>query len=153
MILIWLILKNVLIIGAAGGVGSATTKRLIKLGANVAIWDIDEKRLKALESDIQDSGYKVAISKVVDIRNAKQVQDAGEELLKSFDVDILFNTAGYCHQTDSINDSDDRIERIIDTNMKGYIFPIRFFWRRFIEKRSGHIVSMASVAGVAGIII
>lgn len=49
----------------------------------------------------------------MDIRSAKQVNEAGEELSNEFEVDILFNTAGFCHLNDSSEDSDDRIERIL----------------------------------------
>lgn len=80
-----------------------------------------------MESELHESGYKV-ISRIVDIRSAKEVNSAGEELSKSFDVDILFNSAGVCHVNDSLDDTDDRIELVVDSNLKGVVWPTRFFW-------------------------
>jgi Trk K+ transport system NAD-binding subunit len=51
--------QNFLIVGGAGGVGSTVAKRLVKIGAKVALWDIDEKRLRAVEDELQELGHKV----------------------------------------------------------------------------------------------
>ncbi|KAI6176206.1 hypothetical protein M3Y97_00773200 [Aphelenchoides bicaudatus] len=142
--------KNVLIVGGAGGVGSAVAKRLLKVGAKVALWDIDEKRLNSVQAELQDSGYKTTV-KVVDIRNGKAVKAAGDELSQSFEVDILFNSAGVCNAGDSINDSDERLQELVDTNYLGVVYVTRYFWKKFIQTGRGHIVSMASVAGIAGV--
>ncbi|KAI6206998.1 hypothetical protein M3Y94_00979100 [Aphelenchoides besseyi] len=142
--------KRVLIVGGAGGVGSAVARKLVDEGVELALWDNDESKLKSLSKELKESGYDV-ITQVVDICHAKEVNNAADQLAKnhSFEVDILFNTAGYCHLYDSLHDSDDRIERVLDTNLKGVVWCSRVYWKQFLQKRKGHIISMASVAGIA----
>ncbi|KAI6234666.1 Short-chain dehydrogenase [Aphelenchoides fujianensis] len=142
--------KRVLIVGGAGGVGSATARKLVQEGAKVALWDLDKERLDAVAAELKQGGHEV-IAKVVDIRDAAAVKREADELSKEFDVDVLFNTAGYCHLFDSADDSDERIQRVLETNVNGVVWPTRAFWKRFLEKKRGHIVSMASVAGIAAV--
>jgi NAD(P)-dependent dehydrogenase (short-subunit alcohol dehydrogenase family) len=82
------------------------------------------------------------------------VKTAGDELSESFEVDILFNSAGVCNAGDSINgrflelkfnckkftDTDERIDAIVDTNYKGVVWVTRYFWKKFLQTGRGHIV-------------
>ncbi|KAI6212111.1 17-beta-hydroxysteroid dehydrogenase 13 [Aphelenchoides besseyi] len=142
--------KRVLIVGGGGGVGSAVARKLADEGVEIALWDNDELKLKSLSKELKESGYDV-ITQVVDICHAKEVSNAADQLAKNhnFEVEILFNTAGYCHLYDSLHDSDERIERVLDTNLKGVVWCSRVYWKQFLQKRKGHIISMASVAGIA----
>jgi NAD(P)-dependent dehydrogenase (short-subunit alcohol dehydrogenase family) len=85
--------RKAIVTGGASGLGFAAARRLLRSGANVALWDLDLERLEILKADLAAEGpVHVAVVNVADplaVRRAfeQSIEDLGE-------VDILVNSAG-----------------------------------------------------------
>jgi NAD(P)-dependent dehydrogenase (short-subunit alcohol dehydrogenase family) len=112
-----------LITGGAGAIGRAISEGLIKAGAKVALVDINENRLKRFQQELTGKyGSGSFLSVVADVRNSQQVKRAFELTLEKFGrLDILVNNAAVTQikPVDALSDED--IDTILDTNLKGYV--------------------------------
>jgi NAD(P)-dependent dehydrogenase (short-subunit alcohol dehydrogenase family) len=112
-----------LITGGAGAIGRAIGEGLVKVGARVVLVDIDESRLSQFHQELVDKyGPRCVLPVVADVRDTQQVRKAFELALREFGrLDILVNNAAVTQikSVDALTDED--IEWIIDTNLKGYI--------------------------------
>jgi NAD(P)-dependent dehydrogenase (short-subunit alcohol dehydrogenase family) len=86
--------KNVVITGAATGLGRETAIQFAKAGANVAIWDFNEQKGNITVNDCKAYGVKSIFCKV-DVRDNAQIEAAKDAVLKEFGtLDVLFSNAG-----------------------------------------------------------
>ena len=83
--------KNVIITGAASGVGKELTKQMIEKGAYVAALDINEENLETLKQEINSKRLRTY---KVDMGNKENIKAFTEQYRKEFDVDIIINNAG-----------------------------------------------------------
>jgi NAD(P)-dependent dehydrogenase (short-subunit alcohol dehydrogenase family) len=136
-----------LITGAAGGIGSALTHRLLAEGARVAALDLDASRLDELEADA-GAGERLR-SVAVDLTNAGAVHDAVDRLVATWGgVDLLFNNAGLSHHSRFVETRPEVLERVMGVNFWAAVHVTRAALPSLIE-RGGQIVVMSSVAGFA----
>src|SRR4051794_22326286 len=83
--------KVVLITGAAGGIGAATARRLVRRGARVVLVDIDADALAALAGELGDGALPVA----ADVRELAPLQDAVAQGIARFGgLDVVLANAG-----------------------------------------------------------
>ena len=142
--------KTVLITGAASGIGKLMASALGKKGAHIVLWDYNEKLLNEtldeLKKDIPSvRGY------VVDLTNKNAVSKTAEKTLKDvIRVDILINNAGIVVGKSLLDASDDEILRTFDVNTLALFWMVRAFLPGMLERDEGHIVTIASAAGIAG---
>ena len=66
-------------------------------------------------------------------------------------VDILFNNAGIVSGKPFLECSDNEIERSLAINLTAHIWTIRAFLPGMIEQGAGHLVTIASAAGIVGV--
>jgi NAD(P)-dependent dehydrogenase (short-subunit alcohol dehydrogenase family) len=112
-----------LVTGAAGAIGRAISDGFLHAGAWVTLVDRDQSRLEDFEQELSAKYDKKHIfSAVADIRDTSQIQYAFDATLEIFGrLDILVNNAAVT-QIKSIDQlSDEDIDLIIDTDLKGYI--------------------------------
>jgi NAD(P)-dependent dehydrogenase (short-subunit alcohol dehydrogenase family) len=112
-----------LITGGAGAIGRAIGEGLVKVGAKAALVDINELRLEQFEQElVAKYGPGFVLPVVADVSDSQQVKRAFELTLKEFGrLDILVNNAAVTQikPIDALSDED--IDIIIDTNLKGYV--------------------------------
>jgi NAD(P)-dependent dehydrogenase (short-subunit alcohol dehydrogenase family) len=131
-----------LVTGAASGIGRACVQRLVAAGTAVAAVDLDE-------APMRDLG---ALSLVADVTDAAAVEAAialAERELGG--LDAVVNVAGItgsreaaeCHVTPV-----DEWRRVLDVNLTGPFLVCRAALEGMLERGSGTIVNVASVAGV-----
>ena len=139
--------RIVLITGATAGIGEATAGLLAENGFKLILTGRRNDRLEEI---------KARFAKIVpvhtlcfDIRDKAEVEIAIDSLPVEWkEVDILVNNAGLAAGMDHFHEGDiGDWEQMIDTNLKGLLYISRKIAPEMIERGSGHIVNVGSIAG------
>lgn len=142
--------KNVVITGAASGIGRLLAERLAADAAHVILWDIDDARLKELADRLRGRGGRVS-SYRCDVTQREAVYSTARRVLeRSGSVDILINNAGVVTGKLLLDASDEEILHTFEVNALAPFWTTRAFLPAMIERDSGHIVNVASAAGLVG---
>ncbi|WP_165040462.1 SDR family oxidoreductase [Dysgonomonas sp. ZJ709] len=141
--------KIALITGATSGIGRAIAVKLAKEGCNLIITGRRADRLSELQKEIQDKSEVKVLTLNFDVRVYKEVEDSLSNLPKEWkDIDILVNNAGLAVGLNPIHQGVvDDWERMIDTNVKGLLYVTRLVTPGMVERKSGHIINLCSIAG------
>ncbi|MCY1643188.1 SDR family oxidoreductase [Methylorubrum sp. SL192] len=137
-----------IVTGASSGIGAATAKRLAASGAKVVLAARNEDKLRALVSEITEAGGTATyrVTDVTDRTDAKALAAFAEETYGP--VDILVNNAGLMLFSAWKDTAVDDWDRMIDTNLRGYLHAIAAVLPPMLKRRSGRILNMSSVAGI-----
>ena len=143
--------KRILITGGASGIGkligaSVLNKRAVEL----IIWDINKEAIKNTVEEFTVNGYKVS-SHLVDVSNLAQINAATDLVLLNGPVDILINNAGIVTGKPFYTQSAEAITKTLAINVEGVMQITRAFLPAMIAQKSGHIVNIASAAGMMSI--
>jgi NADP-dependent 3-hydroxy acid dehydrogenase YdfG len=136
-----------IITGASSGIGYATALALSKAGAKVAIGARRTEKLADLESKIKENNGEVYSQKLDVTKNDECVSFVNNVLEKWGSVDILVNNAGLMPLSFVKNLKIDEWDQMIDVNIKGVLYCTGAVVTHMLEKKSGHIVNISSVAG------
>ncbi|MEC7136773.1 MAG: SDR family NAD(P)-dependent oxidoreductase [Pseudomonadota bacterium] len=140
--------RTAIVTGGAQGFGLDITKRFLKSGANVFIWDNDSK---ALEKAFKDLNNKNLTASVVDVSNYLEVEKNVKEITKNSKIDILINNAGITGPTASLWDYDIKMwKKVVEINLMGTFYCCKAVIPNMISNNYGRIVNVASVAGKDG---
>jgi NAD(P)-dependent dehydrogenase (short-subunit alcohol dehydrogenase family) len=132
--------------GAAGGIGSATCRRLAADGFLVACLDVSAAAAGEVAGQLPD-----AVGLPVDVRDAGSVRAAGDQIRAALGTPwLLVNVAGVFSIQRITELAEAEWDRILDTNLKGPFLTCREFLPAMIDARDGCIVNVASTAGVRG---
>jgi len=139
--------KTVLITGATSGIGKATAYRLAQSKMQLIICGRRTKELEKIREDL--SKLTTVKSLCFDVSDNTQVTKSIESIPDNFQqIDILINNAGNAHGLDKIQDGDiEDWDKMIDSNVKGLLYVTKAVIGRMIEKSSGHIINIGSLAG------
>ncbi|WP_150119409.1 SDR family NAD(P)-dependent oxidoreductase [Enteractinococcus helveticum] len=143
--------QTAIVTGACGGIGAATTMRLVRLGVNVVALDLNAERLAQLEQDVTEAGGNIAVL-AGDVTD-EQLGRAAVELAKERfgDLEILVNNAGMGSAMEPIWEIDlADWRRDIEVNLTSYFMMIQAAVPHMVEAGYGRIVNTASAAGMEG---
>jgi len=133
--------------GAGRGIGRAIAVELARLGARVALAARSRSELEATAQRIGDAASVVP----TDVRKKEELQRLfGQVSAAVGRVDILVNAAGIGIFGPVVEFRDEDFENLIDTNLRGIFSACRLVLPSMIERRSGHIINIASIAGKVG---
>lgn len=137
-----------LVTGATSGIGEATAMMFAENGIDVIITGRREDRLDTLKYKLKEKNVRV-LSLCFDVRNADEVKSNLGRLPADWqNVCYLVNNAGLAAGLNAIQDGDtDDWDRMIDTNIKGLLYVTRTISPGMIERESGHIINIGSIAG------
>lgn len=140
--------KRVAITGAASGLGKALALHYAKQGWKVALADINDQRGQETQQAIQSLGVD-AFYMHVDVRDESSLLKWKDAIVKRWGgLDVTINNAGVaCHGGIDECPLDDW-DWIVDINLMGVVRGCRIFTSLFKEQGSGHIVNVASIAGL-----
>ena len=140
--------RTAIVTGGAQGFGLDITKRLIRSGASVIIWDNDQKMVEKAIEDIKSPNLSFNI---VDISNYSKVEECVQQITKQKNIDILINNAGITGPTATLWEYDIEMWRkVVDINLMGTFNCCRTIVPNMIKNNYGRIVNVASVAGKDG---
>ncbi|MBS1869858.1 MAG: SDR family oxidoreductase [Actinobacteria bacterium] len=140
--------KVVAITGGARGIGRATAAALVRKGAQVAIGDVDVALAERTAAEL--GGGTVALPlDVTDRASFERFLDETERRLGP--LDVLVNNAGIMQLGRFVDERDAVAARQVDINLHGVIHGSKLALERFLPRRRGHLVNIASTAGKAGV--
>lgn len=139
--------KTALITGATSGIGKATAQLLAKNNYKIILCGRREDRLNDLKQELSKLTEVHTLN--FDVRDKKAVFDSINSIPESFaTIDILINNAGNAHGLDPIQNGNlDDWDAMIDINVKGLLYVSKAVIPRMIERKSGHIINIGSIAG------
>lgn len=140
--------KLALITGATSGIGHATALLLAGKGTDLIITGRREERLLSLKKELEKEGVRV-LTLCLDVRDETEVKEKLGKLPEEWrKVDVLVNNAGLAAGLGAVQDGDtDDWNRMIDTNVKGLLYVTRAIAPGMVERHSGHIINIGSIAG------
>lgn len=139
--------RNIIVTGAASGVGKELTKQLLQKGGNVAAIDINEDNLNTLKSELNSDKLKTY---VVDMGSTDSIKKFRNDYKKDYsDVDIIINNAGIIQPFVHVENLDDAtIDKVMNVNFFGPVHLIRFFMEDLTkDKTEQYIVNVSSMGG------
>ncbi|MEZ0171002.1 SDR family oxidoreductase [Microvirga sp. TS319] len=131
--------KTALVTAAAQGIGRASALALADAGAAVFATDINEEALASLAEE-----RPVITPLRLDVRDRASIAAVHE---RTGPVEILFNCAGTVHQGPLLACDDEAWDFSMDLNVTAMFRMIRAYLPAMVERGSGSIVNMSSVAG------
>jgi NAD(P)-dependent dehydrogenase (short-subunit alcohol dehydrogenase family) len=142
--------KNVLVTGAARGIGKTIAMWFAREGARVALNDIKEADLEGTVQELRRYGETIE-GYVCDVSKAEEVRRMVDAVLKDFGkIDILVNNAGIALPTRVLDLSEEEWDRVLDINLKGAFLVSQSVLKHMTSRASGRIVMISSIAGKAG---
>jgi len=143
--------KITLVTGAGSGIGAAVARRFGASGAFVYVVDIDETKGNATVADLTSGGHRAAFLRL-DVSDPKACDELARQVLeKSGRLDVLVNNAGIGHVGTILQATAEDLDRLYAVNVRGVFNLSKAFIGSMIERGSGSIINMASIAGIVGI--
>lgn len=135
-------MKQVLVTGATGEIGSAIVKEFDKEGYFVYIhYNSNVKKAKELLHEIKH-GELIAFNTAE--------KESVKTALKDIHVDVLVNCAGIIKDKLFFFMEDEDFEEVVKTNLNGYFYVTKAVVPQMIKNKKGSIVNIASVSGLVG---
>jgi len=143
--------KNIIVTGAAGGIGRALCQRLGQEGVNVGVFDIDDAGAAETAQLVVQAGGR-AVAHPVDITSYDNVAHAVEQFVDQFgEVNGLVNNAGWDQATKFLSHDDRTLwDKVIQINLYGPLNLCHLVGKRMANGAGGRIVNIASDAGRVG---
>ena len=139
--------KIVVITGGSSGIGYSTAKALAKKGAKIVAGARRLDRLETLKKEITDAGGEIIICET-DVTKKPDCDNLVKQAIDNYGtVDVLINNAGLMPLSFVKSLKIDEWDRMIDVNIKGVLYCTAAVIPTMVEKKSGHIVNISSVAG------
>lgn len=139
--------KVVLITGAARGMGRLHAYNFAREGSRVVLVDVDEKALDEAAGEMGDAGFTVH-PYVLDIADRDACFElAGKVEAEVGPIDVLINNAAVVRNEYVMEMSEQGFRRITDVNYLGQIWMMHAVVPGMLQRRSGHVVNICSIAG------
>jgi len=139
--------KVIVITGGSSGIGYSTAKALAKKGAKIVAGARRLDKLETLKKEITDDGGEIIICET-DVTKKSDCDNLVKQAIDKYGtVDVLINNAGLMPLSFVKSLKIDEWDRMIDVNIKGVLYCTAAVVPTMVEKKSGHIVNISSVAG------
>jgi short-subunit dehydrogenase len=137
----------VVVIGGAQGIGAATARQLLRIGARVVLADVNDAALRDADRHLgQQSNLLI---RHVDVRDSLSLNDLLDAAVGGFGgVDVVVNCAAVLEPGPLHEASFEAIKRQFDINACGAAWVARTFLPHFAERGRGHLVQLASLGGM-----
>ena len=144
--------KNVIITGATKGMGLATAKHLLRLGAKVTlVYSSDQQAAEKVSEELESYKGNILLLQA-DITDRDNRQRIVNQTIEKFGgIDVLVNNAGVAAKKGFLKTTEEDYDRVLDVNLKAPIFLAQLVAKQMIEQeRGGSIINFSSVCGHRG---
>ena len=141
--------KVAMVTGGGAGIGRAIVLAMAREGADVLVADIHPDAAEGVTKEVQDFGRRAAAISV-DVSQEAQVRQAIADGIRQFGrIDILVNNAGVTPRLGLpfTRQEETDWDKVFNINVKSVFFTCKAIAPHFMERRSGKIVNIASIAG------
>lgn len=141
--------KRVLITGASAGIGEACARAFAARGAHLLISARRTERVQGLADELTEAHGVEVRADALDVTDRDACFAYVDELAEAgLLADVLVNNAGKARGLDKFHEADvDDFEEMIDTNVKGLLYMSRAVLPHMVERNSGHVIHIGSIAG------
>ena len=144
--------KTVIVTGGAKGIGKAIALKFASEGANIVL-NYRSTSPEEVKNEIEAMGVK-CLSVQADVSKTEEAQKLADAAIAEFGgIDVLINNAGITRDTLLMRMSEEDFDAVIETNLKGCFNMIKAVNKTMMKKRSGAIINMSSVIGLAGNVV
>ena len=143
--------KVAFITGGSRGIGKEVALKFADNGYNIVINYVSDKTdTKGLEKEFTKRGVEALIIKA-DVTNTEQIENLVKEVIEKFGkIDVLVNNAGVTKDNLLMRMSEEEFDKVVEVNLKGTFIVTKAVIKYMMKKRSGSIINLSSVVGVAG---
>lgn len=143
--------KVAVVTGASRGIGRAIALELARTGAIVVVnYNGSKDKACEVKAEIEAEGGKALIMPC-NVADAKECETFFKQLIQELGrIDILVNNAGITKDGLLMRMSEEDFNKVLDVNLKGTFHCIRQVSRQMIKQKSGRIINLSSVVGIAG---
>jgi 2-keto-3-deoxy-L-fuconate dehydrogenase len=134
--------KSALVTGAASGIGAAIAQTFAQAGASVWIADRDEAGGRSIAERVGGKFLTLDVASETDCAQAARVVGV---------LDVLANVAGIGHVGTLANTAAADLDRLFAVNVRGVFNCCKAFVPAMLERKSGSVINMASIAGVIAV--
>lgn len=141
--------KSVMITGAGGGIGRATALAFARAGARTALLDYHASQVEETARQIREIAGE-ALALTVDITSEAAVASAVKQVIERFgQLDVAINAAAVdVHDIPLAEVTEATWDRVLDTNLKGLFFCLKYQAPAILAAGGGTIVNFSSMAGL-----
>ncbi len=137
-----------IVTGASSGIGEAVARRLASQGMRVMLAARRVERLQQLAGEIQAKGGQALVAQA-DVRQRRDIERMVDLTLERWShIDVLFNNAGVSYDKPLIVMDPLKVAEEVQVDLLGVIECAQAALKPMLKQRYGHIVNMASIAGL-----
>ncbi len=132
--------RDIVIVGSSSGLGKALAEQLSEQGPNLYLLS------RSIESaDLPFEAHKINC----DVKDGKSVERAFQRVDELTDkVDVLVNCVGIGLIKGLEDTTQEEIDNVIDTDLKGAIYTSQEAYKRMVANQNGHIINVSSTSGI-----
>ena len=141
--------KSILVTGGTKGIGRAIVKRFAKEGFDVFTCSRNARDLAQLKTDLENENSGIQVfTFVANLSKKEEVERFSQEVKAHGIPDVLVNNTGIFLPGSLHDEPEGNFEFIMQTNLFSVYYLTRAFVKEMIHRKSGHIFSMGSIAGL-----
>lgn len=135
-------MKTIFITGASSGIGKATAEYFSEKGWRVIA------TMRNLTKGKELAKLPNVVIMPLDVTNSKQIHETCQEAISKYDIDVLFNNAGYGLMAPMEVATEEEINQLFNTDVIGTMLVTQEFIPYFKRRKSGTILTTTSLAGI-----
>lgn len=140
--------RTAIVTGAAGGIGAATARHLLRQGRRVALIDRNQDGLRSLAAELSDDAGRIAVI-AVDVTEETAVVDAVAQVADLLGPPlVLVNNAGWGSPAPATEMDSQHWDDVLGVNLRAPFLFAREAGRHMVREGWGRIVNMSSIAAL-----